>query len=117
LVPLRVSRPATNIEDYPKLGHDAHFLIVGTNVYDDGAGFPVSSTREPFSRSPKHRRQRHHLQLSGHGPPTLPTPRILLKNTDGTLAFTPIPANASDQRDQRLHLRCPRLDRSRPSRR
>ncbi|HEX2646409.1 MAG TPA: hypothetical protein VHO95_04215, partial [Candidatus Dormibacteraeota bacterium] len=82
-----------NIEDYPKLGHDAHFLIIGTNVYDDGTNFPFitadvwaipkpaandSTCSSPVSAT--------HFADATH----------LLKNTDGTLAFTPIPANATD---------------------
>jgi hypothetical protein len=82
-----------NIEDYPKLGHDAHFLIVGTNVYDDGAGFPFITANIFAIPKPA-------ANDSTCSSPVTATyfadATHLLKNTDGTLAFTPVPANASD---------------------
>src|ERR1700694_2460974 len=82
-----------NIEDYPKLGHDAHFLIVGSNVYDDGAGFPFTPANIWAIPKPA-------ANDSTCSSPVTATyfadATHLLKNTDGTLAFTPIPANAAD---------------------
>ena len=82
-----------NIEDYPKLGHDAHFLIVGSNVYDDGAGFPFITANIWAIPKPA-------ANDSTCSSPVTATyfadATHLLKNTDGTLAFTPIPANAAD---------------------
>src|SRR6266852_5247641 len=82
-----------SFEDYPKLGHDAHFLIVGTNVYDDGAGFPFITANLFAIPKPA-------ANDSTCSSPVTATyfadATHLLKNTDGTLAFTPVPANASD---------------------
>jgi len=82
-----------NIEDYPKLGHDAHFLIVGSNVYDDGTGFPFITANIWAIPKPA-------ANDSTCSSPVTATyfadATHLLKNTDGTLAFTPVPANAAD---------------------
>jgi P2-related tail formation protein len=82
------------LQDYPKLGHDAHFLIVGSNVYDDSqSGFPFvtanlwaipkPAANDSTCSSP--------VTATYFADATHP-----LKNTDGTLAFTPVPGNASD---------------------
>jgi hypothetical protein len=84
----------SNIQDYPKLGHDSHFLTVGTNVYTD------TDPKLPFVTA---------NIWAVAKPPTTDTTcstpvsatyfadaTHLLKNADGTLAFTPIPANTAD---------------------
>src|SRR5438445_381721 len=82
-----------NIEDYPKLGHDAHFLIVGSNVYDDGAGFPFITANIWAIPKPAANDSTCGSAVSAT---YFADATHLLKNTDGTLAFTPVPANASD---------------------
>src|SRR5260370_980228 len=84
----------SNLQDYPKLGHDAHFLVVGSNVYDDrSSSFPFvtanvwaipkpAANDSTCSSSPTATFFAHATHL--------------LKNTDGTLAVTPVPANAAD---------------------
>ena len=84
----------SNLQDYPKLGHDAHFLIVGSNVYDDSqSGFPFVTANiwaipKPLATD------------STCSSPVTATyfadATHLLKNADGTLAFTPVPANTAD---------------------
>ncbi|TMD93107.1 MAG: hypothetical protein E6I73_00920 [Chloroflexi bacterium] len=82
-----------NIEDYPKLGHDAHFLIVGSNVYDDGAGFPFITANIWTIPKPA---ANDSTCSSAVTSTYFADATHLLKNTDGTLAFTPVPANAAD---------------------
>ena len=82
-----------NIEDYPKLGHDAHFLIVGSNVYDDGTGFPFITANIWAIPKPA---ANDSTCSSAVTSTYFADATHLLKNTDGTLAFTPVPANASD---------------------
>jgi hypothetical protein len=84
---------ANLLQDYPKLGHDNNFLTVGSNEYDD------SKPGEPFITANIW---------------ALPKPAVgdtscavgsasyfadanhLLKNADGSLAFTPVPVNTTD---------------------
>src|SRR6266852_9586543 len=82
-----------NIEDYPKLGHDAHFLIVGSNVYDDGTGFPFITANIWAIPKPA---ANDSTCSSAVTATYFADATHLLKNTDGTLAFTPVPANAAD---------------------
>jgi len=84
----------SSLQDYPKLGHDAHFLVVGTNVYDDrSASFPFVTANVWAIPKPA-------ANDSTCSSPVTATffanATHLLKNADGTLAFTPIPANAAD---------------------
>ncbi len=77
--------------DYPKLGHNSHFLIVGGNLYDE----TTPSTNPPFVSAgflwaP--------LPASNSdttcNPPTLGATPLPLKNGDGTTpTFTPVPVN------------------------
>ncbi|HEY6874890.1 MAG TPA: fibronectin type III domain-containing protein, partial [Candidatus Dormibacteraeota bacterium] len=82
------------ITDYPKLGHDANFVIIGDNQYDgsqSGLPFvtadiwaigkpPASATTCSGSVTATHFADKTHV----------------LKNADGSGAFTPVPANTSD---------------------
>jgi len=84
----------SNLQDYPKLGHDAHFLVVGSNVYDDRSpSFPFVTANVWAIPKPA-------ANDSTCNSPVTATffadATHLLKNTDGTLAFTPVPANAAD---------------------
>jgi uncharacterized protein (DUF2141 family) len=84
----------SSLQDYPKLGHDAHFLIVGSNVYDDRSpSFPFVTANVWAIPKPA-------ANDSTCSSPVTATyfadATHVLKNTDGTPAFTPVPANASD---------------------
>ena len=82
------------IADYPKLGHDANFVTFGDNQYDGSkSGLPfvtadiwaiskpaASATTCSGSVSASHFADAAHV----------------LKNSDGTGAFTPVPANTTD---------------------
>jgi hypothetical protein len=81
------------LDDYPKLGHDDHYMSVGTNVYDDTGGVYTFKTANLFAiRKP---------QL-GDGSCAVDTVAYVadaanpLHNADGSLAFTPVPANTAD---------------------
>jgi hypothetical protein len=82
------------LQDYPKLGHDVNFVTVGSNAYDDSLpafpfvtaqiwAFPKPAASDTTCSSP--------VNATFFADPT-----HLLKNADGTLAFTPIPANTTD---------------------
>src|SRR5438477_359636 len=82
------------IADYPKLGHDANFVTFGDNQYDGSkSGLPfvtadiwaipkpaASATTCSSSVTASHFADATHI----------------LKNSDGTGAFTPVPANTTD---------------------
>jgi hypothetical protein len=78
------------LNDYPKLGHDDNYLIVGANAFS-GATF-VTATIWVIPKPG--------IGDASCAPPTAwrfggPSPNQL-KNADGTLAFTPVPANITD---------------------
>src|SRR6266852_487181 len=84
----------SSLQDYPKLGHDANFVTVGSNVYDDSKpGFPFVTANIWAIPKPA-------VTDSTCSSPVTATyfadATHLLKNADGTLAFTPVPANTSD---------------------
>ena len=82
----------TSLDDYPKLGHDDNFISIGSNVYDDTNGYTFV-TANVFA---------------------IPKPAVgdtscavgsatyyadatqVLHNADGSIAFTPVPANTAD---------------------
>jgi hypothetical protein len=82
------------LDDYPKLGHDDHFLLIGSNVYDDsvpGYGFvtadlwaiPKPALGDASCTPPS---TAFHFADGAH----------VLHNQDGSDAFTPVPTNTSD---------------------
>ena len=84
----------SSLQDYPKLGHDANFLVVGTNVYDDRTGsFPFVTANIWAIPKPAAN------DFTCSSPVTatyFADATHVLKNSDGTLAFTPVPANSAD---------------------
>jgi phosphodiesterase/alkaline phosphatase D-like protein len=88
------SPTGSNIPDYPKLGHDANFVTFGDNVYDGSKpSLPFVTAdiwaigKPPASQS----------ICSGSVTAThFADATHVLKNSDGTPAFTPIPANTAD---------------------
>ncbi|HSS61358.1 MAG TPA: fibronectin type III domain-containing protein [Candidatus Limnocylindrales bacterium] len=84
----------SNIPDFPKLGHDANFVMIGDNVFDG------SKTSLPFvtaeiwavSKPPASQTSCSGSVTTAHfGDATHP-----LLNADGTLAATMVPANTFD---------------------
>jgi hypothetical protein len=81
------------LPDYPKLGHDDNFIMVGANIYD------MSQSSQPFVTA-----QIYALTKPAAGDTSCAAPTVfyfadshhLLKNSDGSLAFTPVPANTFD---------------------
>jgi len=81
------------LADYPKLGHDDNFVLFGANSYDDTTGNFVFSTASIWAL-PKPAAGSTTCSASGFT--AFADPQHVLRNTDGTSAFTPIPANTSD---------------------
>lgn len=81
-----------NLPDYPKLGHSDGFLAVGANVFDDTTGLfsPVTADiwaiPKPVSPSSCPAPTAFHFATQAQP----------LRNADGTLADTPVPANTTD---------------------
>ena len=80
------------LDDYPKLGHDDNFISVGTNVYDDTTNYTFITANIFAIRKP----------ASGDTSCTVGNAAYvadaahILHNADGSLAFTPVPANTAD---------------------
>ena len=84
----------SNLQDYPKLGHDANFVTFGSNVFDGSkTGFPFVTANIWAIAKP------------GAADSTCSSPvsaiyfadaTHLLRNADASLASTPVPANTSD---------------------
>jgi hypothetical protein len=84
----------SNLQDYPKLGHDANFVTFGSNVFDGSKpGFPFVTANIWAIAKP------------GAADSTCSSPvsaiyfadaTHLLRNADASLAFTPVPANTTD---------------------
>ena len=81
------------LPDYPKLGHDDNFIVVGANIYD------MSQSTQPFVTA-----QIYAMPKPAAGTTTCAAPTVYmfadakhpLLNADRTLAFTPVPANTAD---------------------
>src|SRR6202011_5488433 len=85
----------SSLNDYPKLGHDANFITIGSNVYSDTLPTYPFITANVWA-IPK--------PLAGDTTCSSPVSAWyfadaahLLHNADGSPAFTPVPANSVDQ--------------------
>jgi hypothetical protein len=80
------------LDDYPKLGHDDNFISIGTNVYDDSKNFTFLTANIFVIRKP----------AAGDTSCSVNTVLYVadaahpLHNADGSIAFTPVPANTAD---------------------
>jgi Concanavalin A-like lectin/glucanases superfamily/Fibronectin type III domain len=84
---------ANLLQDYPKLGHDNNYLIVGTNEYDDRtSGFAFVTANIWALPKPALGDASCAVGSSSH----FADPTHVLLNADGSAAFTPVPANTSD---------------------
>ena len=84
----------TNFPDYPKLGHDANYVMIGTNVFDTSKSALPFVTADVWAIS---KPAANDSTCSG----TVSTTHFadaahVLKNGDGTPAATPVPANTAD---------------------
>jgi hypothetical protein len=83
----------SNLDDYPKLGHDDNFILIGSNVYSDAsANYPFETANIWAIAKP----------TSGDASCTAPSTTWYfadsahpLLNADGSDAFTPVPANTA----------------------
>jgi hypothetical protein len=88
------SPTGSNIPDYPKLGHDANFVIIGDNVYDTTKASLPFVTADIWAIAKPASSQ---STCSGSVTAThFADATHVLRNSDSTPAFTPIPANTSD---------------------
>src|ERR1700693_1739681 len=88
------SPTGSNVPDYPKLGHDANFVTVGTNVYDASNSSLPFVTADIWAIAKPSASQ---STCSGSVAAThFGDATHLLKNADGSPAFTPVPANTND---------------------
>ena len=84
---------ANFLQDYPKLGHDNNYLIVGTNVYDDSkSGLLFVSASIWVLPKPAAGDASCSVGTSTH----FGDAAHLLTNADGSPAFTPVPSNTTD---------------------
>jgi hypothetical protein len=84
---------ANLLQDYPKLGHDNNYLMVGTNEYDDRtSGFAFVTANIWALPKPVPGDASCAVGSSTH----FADPTHILLNADGSIAFTPIPVNTSD---------------------
>ncbi len=84
----------SNLQDYPKLGHDANWLTIGSNVYSDkSSSYPfVTAQIWAFPKpAPTDSTCSSAVTSTFFADAAHP-----LKNSDGTLSFTPVPANTTD---------------------
>lgn len=83
------------LDDYPKLGHDDHHVLIGTNVFNEDLDFLTSRIWSLPKPGPG----------AITGCPAAPTatffgsPAAPLTTADGDTVFTPVPANTSDSSD------------------
>ena len=88
------TQTGTNFPDYPKLGHDANFVMVGVNTFDTSKPDLPFMTADVWAMPKPPAAQSTcstSVTTSHFADATHP-----LKNTDGTLAATPVPANTVD---------------------
>jgi hypothetical protein len=82
------------LPDYPKLGHDDNFVLIGANLYDDSSGNFVFTSAAIWAQ-PKPPAG-NLTTCSATGLTQFGDPQHRLLNADGTSAFTPVPVNLSD---------------------
>jgi Domain of unknown function (DUF5979)/Fibronectin type III domain len=88
----RFGTPRGNLlDDYPKLGHDDNFISIGTNVYNDSTNAFVTANifaiRKPAAGDTSCSVGTVFYVADAAHP---------LHNADGSIAFTPVPANTAD---------------------
>jgi hypothetical protein len=81
------------LADYPKLGHDDNFVLIGANLYDDSTGNYVFTSAAIWAL-PKPPAG-NLTTCSASGLTQFGDPQHRLLNADGTSAFTPVPVNIS----------------------
>jgi hypothetical protein len=80
------------LDDYPKLGHDDNFIIIGTNVYDDRTNYTFITANIFAIRKPAVGDTSCQVGSALY----VADAAHVLHNADGSVAFTPVPANTAD---------------------
>jgi hypothetical protein len=80
------------LDDYPKLGHDDNFISIGTNVYDDRTGYTFITANIFAIRKPTP----GDASCAVGSALYVADGAHVLHNGDGSVAFTPVPANTAD---------------------
>jgi hypothetical protein len=84
----------SHLQDYPKLGHDASWVVVGSNAYSDvNSSYPFETAQIWAFPKPAASDTTCSSKVNATFFADATHP---LKNADGTLAFTPVPANTTD---------------------
>jgi hypothetical protein len=83
---------ANLLDDYPKLGHDDNFISIGVNVYDDSQGFKFITANVFAIPMPA---LGDTSCVSGSAT-YFANAASVLHDADGSVAFTPVPANTAD---------------------
>jgi Fibronectin type III domain len=83
---------ANLLDDYPKLGHDDNFISIGVNVYDDSQAFKFITANVFAIPMPA---VGDTSCVSGSATYFADAASVL-HNRDGSIAFTPVPANTAD---------------------
>jgi hypothetical protein len=80
------------LDDYPKLGHDDNFISIGTNVYDDSTNYTFITANIWAIRKPAVGDTTCAVGTASY----VADATHVLHNADGSIAFTPAPANTAD---------------------
>ena len=80
------------LDDYPKLGHDDNFISIGVNVYDDRTNYTFI-TANIFAI---HKPAAGDTSCAVGSASYVADAAHVLHNADGSIAFTPVPANTAD---------------------
>ena len=80
------------LDDYPKLGHDDNFISIGVNVYDDRTNYTFI-TANIFAI---HKPALGDASCAVGSALYVADETHRLLNADGSVAFTPVPANTAD---------------------
>jgi len=80
------------LDDYPKLGHDDNFISIGVNVYDDRTNYTFITANIFAIRKPTVGDTSCAIGTAVY----VADAAHVLRNADGSVAFTPVPANTAD---------------------
>jgi hypothetical protein len=80
------------LDDYPKLGHDNNFISIGTNVYNDSTNYTFITANIFAIRKPAVGDTSCAVGTASY----VADATHVLHNADGSVAFTPVPANTAD---------------------
>ena len=82
----------SSLDDYPKLGHDDNFISIGSNVYDDTTNYRFVTANVFAIPKPA----AGDTSCAVGSATYWADATQVLHNADGSIAFTPVPANTAD---------------------